>query len=397
MTRASPISIVGGGIAGLATALALGRGDVPVHLFERANAFSEVGAGIGLGPNATRVLRAWGLTPQLDESGCTPDSLLARDAVDGRVYGRLQMGQAFIEKYGAPYVTIHRADLHRLLLEAVQLQATCELHLNQALTGLMESPKSVTLTFNHASSSHETQALVGADGLQSVVRQWMADASEAQPTGHWAYRALLRTSDLPLALRGSHLGIWMGRHLHVVHYPVKSGQFLNLVVLLASPATQAQPGWDLALNPSQIASDLRVALRGCAAQLQDLIQAASDWRAWCLFDRPPLRQADQMAQGRLVLVGDAAHPMLPYLAQGAGMALEDAASLAAHWQHEDMSIQQRLLQFAQTRWQRVSRVQQRAQRNGVIFHAHGALRLARNTALKVGGSRLMDMPWLYSA
>jgi salicylate hydroxylase len=153
----------------------------------------------------------------------------------------------------------------------------------------------------------------------------------------------------------------------------------------------------LQIGADQIANDLRAALRTCATPLTELIEAAADWRAWCLFDRPPLRQAAQMAQGRLVLVGDAAHPMLPYLAQGAGMAIEDADRLAWHWQQEDKPEQQRLLQFAQARWQRVSRVQQRARRNGVIFHAQGAVRLARNAALKAGGSKLMDMPWLYSA
>ena len=130
-------------------------------------------------------------------------------------------------------------------------------------------------------------------------------------------------------------------------------------------------------------------------ELQDLINAAQGWRAWCLFDREPLQRASQMAQGRVALLGDAAHPMLPYLAQGAGMAIEDAACLAMHWQNKSLTVEQRLLNYAQSRWQRVSRVQQRARRNGNIFHAHGWFKIARDAAMKIGGARLMDLPWLY--
>ena len=397
MAQEPALAIVGGGIAGLATALALGQRQINTVVFERADAFTEAGAGIGLGPNATRLLQAWGLGKALQAVACTPDSLLARDAIDGKVYGRLPMGQSFIDHYGAPYLTVHRADLHAILLDAVIKQSTTELLLNHTLTDLLESEHNISLAFNNGANLYDSQAVIGADGLHSRVRHWVAGDAPPVATGHWAYRTLLRASDLPVALRSSHLGIWMGRHLHVVHYPVRSGDYINLVVLLESQAMQAQPGWDLQLSSAQIAHDLQSALRGCCTHLQDLIHAASQWRAWCLFDRPVVQQPSQLAQRKLALLGDAAHPMLPYLAQGAGMALEDAACLALHWPRNDLPPEQRLSHYAQARWQRVAKVQQRARRNSEIFHADGALRVARNAALKLAGARLMDMPWLYAA
>jgi salicylate hydroxylase len=187
----------------------------------------------------------------------------------------------------------------------------------------------------------------------------------------------------------------MGRHLHVVHYPVRGGEYVNLVVLIESEDMASMPGWDIRRNSEQTKIDLQQATQDCCEELQQVIHAVKEWRAWCLFDRPALQSATHMAKGRVALLGDAAHPMLPYLAQGAGMAIEDAHALAMCWQRTEVSVEERLKQYAQSRWQRVSRVQQRARRNGVIFHADGILKIARDAALRLGGSRLMDMPWLY--
>ena len=181
----------------------------------------------------------------------------------------------------------------------------------------------------------------------------------------------------------------------MVHYPVRGGEWLNLVVLVEATDTAATAGWDVSRTPAQIAADLQWSMQSSCHALKELVAMVQQWRAWCLFDRPPVRSAAQLVAGKVVLLGDAAHPMLPYLAQGAGMALEDAAQLAAQWQHASLPVEQRLQGYAQARWQRVARVQQRARRNGKIFHAQGWLRLARNTAMALGGAKLMDMPWLY--
>ena len=395
MSFLEPIAVVGGGIGGLAAALALGRAGHAVNLYEQSDAFSEAGAGIGLGPNAMRVLQEWGLGPSLQETGCTPLQLIARHADNGRIAGRLPMGASFMNAYGAPYLTVHRADLQQVLLHTVKQQTTARLFTHHTLTGVQVHQHELDLQFQGIPTKHQTQALIGADGLHSAVRATVVDSAPPLASGHWAYRALLPMHEVPQAFRQMDIGIWLGKRLHVVHYPVRGGEVLNLVVLHESHDPASQPGWDVWRSTEQITADLKQAMRNTCAELQHLIHAASGWRAWCLFDREPLQHASQMAKGRVALLGDAAHPMLPYLAQGAGMAIEDAACLALHWQNASLTAEQRLLNYAQARWPRVSRVQQRARRNGHLFHADGLLRLARDTAMKLGGARLMDMPWLY--
>ena len=397
MPSLAPIAVVGGGIGGLAVALALGHDSHSVNVYEQADAFSEVGAGIGLGPNAMRVLQAWGVSQSLLETACQPHQLIARHADNARIAGQLPMGSSFIEAYGAPYVTVHRADLQQVLLNAVQQQTSVKLHQRHTLTSVDVNANPIGLEFQEVNEQVQAQVLIGADGLHSAVRSAVFGKQALLASGHWAYRALLPMHEVPQAFRQMQIGIWMGKRLHVVHYPVRGGDALNLVVLLESHDHASQPGWDVSRRADQITADLKLAVHNTCAELQDLIHAAHDWRAWCLFDREPLHQASQMAIGKVALLGDAAHPMLPYLAQGAGMAIEDAASLAKHWQSASLTAEQRLLSYAQSRWQRVSRVQQRARRNGKIFHADGLFRIARDTAMKVGGALLMDMPWLYGA
>jgi salicylate hydroxylase len=192
----------------------------------------------------------------------------------------------------------------------------------------------------------------------------------------------------------------MGPKVHVVQYPVRGGEWLNVVCLtegqMQGITLQELQDWNLSKTPQNTHNDLQSALKGYCAHLQDLVEACSNWRLWPLCDRPPMQSADQHAQGRIALVGDAAHPMRPYLAQGAGMAIEDAAELAYQWNtliNQDVS--QRFAAFAQARWQRNARVQARAIRNGEIFHATGPLQWARDVGLRALGERLMDVPWLY--
>jgi salicylate hydroxylase len=192
----------------------------------------------------------------------------------------------------------------------------------------------------------------------------------------------------------------MGPNVHVVQYPVRGGDWLNVVCLtegqLQGITLQDPQNWNLSKTPQETSAELQIALRGTCAHLQALIEACSKWRLWPLCDRPPMQSAAQHAQGRVALVGDAAHPMRPYLAQGAGMAIEDAAELAGQWTAlAKQDVPQRFAAFAQARWQRNARVQARAIRNGEIFHATGPLQWARDLGLRTLGERLMDMPWLY--
>lgn len=392
--------IAGGGIGGLAAALALSRQGAQVRLLEQAPAFSEVGAGIQLGPNVVRVLQAWGLQSALQSVAAWPQQLQARSALTGDVLARLPLGDAMLQRYGAPYATIHRADLHGLLLQALQDQGLAHLQLESVVTAFVQDGAGVHVDCSVADAAMHTvsaQALVGADGLWSRVRaQWPNDRVP-RPTGHLAYRVLVPQKILPRVLRSQDVTVWMGEHMHAVQYPVRAGEWLNLVVLVASCPPADVQGWDLQRASQEVAQDLHKALRGTCPPLQDLARHAQGWRLWSLCERGVVEGPHHMVQGRVALLGDAAHPMLPYLAQGAGMAIEDAQALALAWSASALDVPQRLQHYAVQRWRRNARVQRRAQRNGDIFHSTGLLRWGRDLALRSLGARLMDIPWLYGA
>ena len=240
-------------------------------------------------------------------------------------------------------------------------------------------------------------ALLGADGLRSVVRTGLLGETAARASGHLAYRAVVRQDALPAALRSQLVTAWLGPRLHVVHYPVRRGELLNIIAIHHGQPPADLQGWDHGANAALLES---VLARTCAP-LQDLVravpQAGRGWRLWPLLDRPPMAGGHEMAQGAVALLGDAAHPMRPYLAQGAGMAIEDAAALQQALAADGLGVDERLQRYAQARWRRNARVQARAQRNGLVFHASGPLRWGRDLAMRLLGERLLDMPWLYRA
>lgn len=380
------VLIVGGGIAGLASGLALARANASVQILERAPELTQVGAGVQLGPNVTRILNAWGLSRAIEKVAAYPANLHARNANSGEVLATLPLSN-MTTRYGSPYITIHRADLQNALLEKVQalgVDVQCDSAVHKLPTDL-----------------HKTaEALVIADGVWSNLRQQLLGDGPPRMTGHLAYRALVAQAELPAHLRTQDVSVWMGPNVHVVQYPVRGGEWLNVVCLtegkLQGISLQDSQDWNLSKTPQDTRADLQSALKGTCADLQSLVEACSNWRLWPLCDRQPMHSPAQHAQGRVALVGDAAHPMRPYLAQGAGMAIEDAAELGHQWTalaHQDVS--QRFAAFAQARWQRNARVQARAIRNGEIFHATGPMQWARDVSLRIMGERLMDMPWLY--
>ena len=414
--------IAGGGIGGLAAALAASRAGWGVRLYERAAAFSEIGAGVQLGPNVTSVLHGWGLKDALARVAAFPSRLQVRDALSGRELGVLPLGERAQQKYGAPYATIHRADLHALLLQAVQAQDNVWLNLNTCVAGYADSGRDVTLQTEAMAASPyapgpdakpvgdvpclqvEGDALIGADGLWSRVRMQMLNDAPPRVTGHLAYRALLPQTSLPARLRSQQVTVWLGPRLHVVHYPVCGGEWLNVVAIVHGQVEGDLHSWDHSAN----GADLQASTRLTAVMLRDLIQAVTDgaqqsgpaWRLWPLCDRPPMSGAHQHARGRVALLGDAAHPMRPFLAQGAGMAIEDAAELgAALAQALDpaLDVATLLQRYALNRWERNARVQARSQRNGQIFHARGPMRWGRDVSMKLLGEKLLDLPWLYGA
>ncbi len=388
--------IVGGGIGGLAAALACGRQGVfgargqGVHLVEQAPAFGEVGAGVQLGPNVTRVLHGWGLEQALAEVAAFPARLEVRNALNTRLLGTLPLGEQARARYGAPYVTIARQDLHTLLRRAVEDLGGVQIDLATRIASVAPVDARVQV-LTHEGREFDAACVLGADGVWSALRRQLIDDGAPRVTGHLAFRAMVPQSRLPASLRSQVVTAWMGPQFHAVQYPVRGGEWLNVVAIVHGSTVGDPAAWDHSAN----AGELRARLANAGSGLLDLVHAIDDWRLWALSDRPPMRSAREMALGRLALLGDAAHPMRPYLAQGAGMAIEDARQLSLSQQAFRADIPAGLAHYAEARWQRNARVQARAIRNGEIFHLQGPVRWARDVSLSLLGDKLLDLPWLY--
>lgn len=385
--------IAGGGMGGLATALACSRAGWPVSVYEQAARFTEVGAGIQLGPNATRVLEGWGLARALSAVAAFPQELRVRSARDGRQLATLRLGAAIAHRYGGPYATVHRADLQAVLLEAVRATGV-EPTLAAKVTQVLPSAHGVAARID-GQGEVDGAALVGADGLWSSVRQQVWQDGLPRATGHLAYRGVIAQRELPAALRSGDVNVWLGPRMHLVEYPVRGGSELNVVVIVHGQSPGPAEDWD----QEALAVELQRAMGKLCTPLRDLVRAIPSWRLWALNDRSPMRGPDEMARGRVALLGDAAHPMRPYFAQGAGMAIEDAAELARllakNGRSEDVPVALRT--YALNRWRRGARVQALSRRNGRIFHATGLVRWGRDLALRLRGERLLDQPWLYGS
>lgn len=377
--------VAGGGIAGLAAAAAARRAGWEARLFEQAAVVSEVGAGLQLGPNATRVLRGWGVLDDPALRAFTPVRLRVRDAGSGRELGCLSLGPD-----AEPYLTVHRADLHAALLRAAT-DAGVRLHAGERIAGAQVEGETV-LARTGAGLQVEADALAVADGVWSELRQQLLHDGPAPATGHVAYRALLTVAKLPAALRADDVQAWLGPRMHLVRYPVRGGEALNVVAFVEG--SSAGQDWDQAAPVGRLQS----AAGALCGELRALLDAVPQWRSWPVHDREPMRGPQEMALGRAALLGDAAHPMRPYLAQGAGMAIEDAAELQrvlAACDGRVIDVPTALRRYALNRWERCARVQQRSRRNGAIFHASGLVRLGRDLAMRAGGEGLLDLPWLY--
>jgi salicylate hydroxylase len=318
--------------------------------------------------------------------------LQARDAFSGKTLGTLRLGDTVLQRYGAPYATVHRADLHSLLAREVGAQTSVMVHLDTGIDRYEPHGTRIT-AITARGERHEGDLLAGADGLHSRVRHQLLNDGPPQASTHRAYRALIAQSRLPAALRSNGVTAWLGPQLHVVHYPVCSGEWLNVVAFVpvgrVGAASHAD-GWDQAASTAE----LQTAMRGVCKPLGDLIHAINVWRGWPVRHRLPMQGAHEQARGQVALLGDAAHPMLPYLAQGAGMAIEDAHALG-RCLREGVDVSQALQTYANERWARNARVQRRAIRNEQIFHATGLLALGRNLSMRLLGERVMDLPWLY--
>lgn len=390
--------IAGGGIAAMAAACSVARTGWEVRVYERSAAFAEVGAGLQLGPNVTRILHRWGLEDELGGVASFPARLQVRSTDSGAELGTLPLGERMVQRYDAPYVTLHRADLHALLERACARTGRVHVNLGQTLAGFRIEGEAVRIR-TQGGTEVEGDALLGADGLLSAVRQQLLGDGPPQPVGDLAYRAMLDAGALPAALRTNQVTIWLGPALHLVQYPVRRGEAVNVVAIVRGGVPSQGGRLD---HHALAGGELARALRGACAPLQELLAAAPraslndrPWRRWVLAARAPVRGADQMARGLVALAGDAAHPMRPYMAQGAGMAIEDAAELGHALSMDAVDVPTRLARYALARWQRCARVQERSRRNGEVFHARGLMRIGRDASIRLLGERLLDVPWLY--
>ena len=311
--------IAGGGIGGVAAALALAQHGRSVTVFEKTGCFGEIGAGIQLGPNAFHCFDTLGIGDKAREIATRVDALKLLDAMSGRDIATVSLGGGFQERFGNPYAVVHRGELHRLMVAACESLPGVRLETDRTVSGYaIESDGSVAVAFDDG-QAEQGSALVGADGLWSKVRQQVVGDGPPRISGHTTYRSVLPVDDVPEALRWNAAVLWAGPRCHIVHYPLSGWRSFNLVVTYHNHAPAVVAGESVA------ADEVSRGFEGVNSRVRALIEAGSEWKKWVLCDREPVAS---WRDGPVVLLGDAAHPMMQYMAQGACMALEDAVALA---------------------------------------------------------------------
>lgn len=392
MISARTVVIAGAGIGGLTAALALAQRGFRVLLFDQAERLEETGAGLQLSPNATRVLMACGLGERLRTAVVPPLAIRIRHAPSGDDIARVPLGPAMEARYGAPYWVVHRGDLQAILLDAVQAHPDITLDLGVRVEAFANHADGVSVKAQRGRVAVDAHgvALIGADGLWSSVRAGIDDGPPPRFTGRVAWRAVVPAEMAAPNMREPFVQLWLGNRTHLVHYPVKAGEFVNIVAVAADP-WQAT-GWSAASAPDEVLA--RFAAGGWSRFARDLLGMPERWLKWALCERAVPRR---WGVGRVTLLGDAAHPMLPFLAQGAAMAIEDAAVLAERLAAQPTDPAAALRLYEGARRARTQRMQRAARRNGKLYHYYGPDACARNLALRIiGGERLRDRyNWIY--
>jgi 2-polyprenyl-6-methoxyphenol hydroxylase-like FAD-dependent oxidoreductase len=394
---ATDVLVVGGGIAGLATAVGLSRAGASVTVVEQEPDFHEVGAGLELAPNGTRVLAEWGLLDEMTSFGVKPNALVIKDAIDGHELTRQDLGAEFERRYGGPYLVAHRSDLLGILLRAAE-SAGVTLVTGQKIEHV-ETTGDRAVATSASGATFEARLVVGADGLGSTLRSALSD-DEPIASGFVAYRGTCRMSEVDLDADLDNVVAFIGPGCHFVQYPIRKdteqhGQLLNQVAVFQSPAfLRGESEWGL---PDEVDA----AFAACTEQIRHALQYVPRDRHWLMYDRDPI---SQWVDGRLLLTGDAAHPMLQYLAQGACQSIEDARVLQATVEAsgvtqsgDSAAWDDAIREFTRIRAPHTARVQRTARLWGESWHVDGIARTLRN--LLFSGRNPEDYrytDWLYS-
>ncbi len=383
-----PILISGGGIGGAAAALVLARAGYLVTMLEQASEFGEIGAGIQLGPNIFKMLAYLALTDQVNASAYFPPAVGMRDVCTGEQVVRMTMGDAARAAYGGfAYGVIYRKDLHDVLLNACRAQPGITLRTNAKVESFTQNGKVVTAVLANGEAL-QGAALIGADGLWSKIRQAIVGDGKPRVSGHIAYRAVLKKQDVPADLWSDEVQLWGGEKTHLVTYPMRRGELFNLVAVFHSD--KYDEGWDTYGDTSELTERFKDA----HPTVKALLAKIDVWKMWVLCDREPVKN---WSDGCVTLLGDAAHPMLQYLAQGAGQAIEDAVVLGKALEHCQGDFALAFQAYQAKRYLRTARVQLTARMYGDIYHASGAARELRNSMFQSGSESagFAGLKWMY--
>ncbi len=384
--------IAGAGIGGLCTSLCLARGGWRVSLYEKAKVLEETGAGLQLSPNASAILGRLGVIERLTPFALRPKAMRIRRARDGATLAVMPLDDAE-GRWGAPYLLVHRADLQRILLETIARESSIKLQTGAAVAGFASGENSVAIAIEQGVVRLKAagDCLIGADGVRSFVRQRLG-AECARFSGWTAWRATVDAVRAPAELRREETTLWLGRKAHLVHYPLRGGAIINVVAIVDEDF--CPDGADFWSSPGE-PGFLEARFSGWAEPARDLLRVAPEWRKWPLFDCNPIAS---WVAGRVALMGDAAHPMLPFLAQGAAQAIEDAGALGEVLTRGE-NIETSLRAYQEARLTRATRVQKESQRQAKIYHLAGPAALLRDMAMRALGPQKMlaRYDWLYDA
>jgi salicylate hydroxylase len=393
MAPARHVIIAGAGIAGLTATLALARAGIRVTVFEQAEKLEETGAGLQLSPNATRVLIALGLRERLETVAVAPQAIRVMAGGSGREIVRIPFGDEMELRYGAPYWSMHRGDLQSALVEAVQREQDVNLQLGVRVEDFAAHVKGISVLGKRGTQVLDERgvALIGADGIWSSIAARLSPPQQLMFRHRTAWRALISADAAPEEFRQPVVHLWLGHDAHLVHYPVKAGRLINIVCIVHDEWSET--GWSTAGDRAEM---LRHFIRWAwSEKARSLITIPDRWLKWALYDRTdPFRGS----KAPVTLIGDAAHPMLPFLAQGAGMAIEDAAVLADMLAKYLDDPSDALRAYEGARWHRTLRAQHYSRRQGRIYELSGPEAFIRNLAMRaMGGVKLRARyDWLYS-